>query len=285
MRRLSKVFYRGSVGLTAKETDELVREATEILQQLGLKEYEARCLVGLISLQSGTAKQLGELTEVPRTRVYDAIRMLEAQGLVEIQHTSPQQYRAVTLSEAMDTLRDRYENRLDRLESSLDRLDVPGPGDESEVQQVWAMTGRVAIENRTNELIRDASDEVVIVIGDPSLISSDLTETLNGLDTDVELLIGALSGDLRSSITDAVPGATTFHSGLDWLHGAEGSLTEPAIGRLMLVDRDTLLVSSIVPGTGEEKAIFGGGFGNGLVVIARRLMSKGLIEERDPVAD
>jgi len=42
----------------------------------------------------------------------------------------------------------------------------------------------------------------------------------------------------------------------------------------VLVDRSTILVSSIVPSTGEEHAIFGEGFGNGLVVIARRLMSQ-----------
>jgi sugar-specific transcriptional regulator TrmB len=61
-----------------------LEEAVEVLQQLGLKEYEARCFVGLSRLQTGTAKQLSELTEVPRTRAYAAIRMLEAQVLVEL---------------------------------------------------------------------------------------------------------------------------------------------------------------------------------------------------------
>ena len=59
-------------------TDNASNEAVGLLQQLGLKEYEARCFVGLSQLSSGTAKQLSESTEVPRTRVYDAIRVLEA---------------------------------------------------------------------------------------------------------------------------------------------------------------------------------------------------------------
>ncbi|TKX82546.1 TrmB family transcriptional regulator, partial [Halorubrum sp. SS5] len=42
-------------------------EAIDILQQLGLKEYEARCFVGLARLDTGTAKKLSEITEVPRT--------------------------------------------------------------------------------------------------------------------------------------------------------------------------------------------------------------------------
>ena len=83
-------------------TDDTVDEAIEVLQQLGLKEYEAKCFVGLSRLSTGTAKQISEITDVPRTRVYDAIRVLEAQGLVEIQHSSPQQFRAVPLAEATD---------------------------------------------------------------------------------------------------------------------------------------------------------------------------------------
>jgi len=97
------------------DTPENVAEAIEVLQQLGLKEYEARCFVGLARLNTGTAKKLSELTEVPRTRVYDAIRILEAQGLVEIPHSSPQQFRAVPLEEATETLRDQYEERVERL--------------------------------------------------------------------------------------------------------------------------------------------------------------------------
>ncbi|MFC7078815.1 TrmB family transcriptional regulator [Halorussus caseinilyticus] len=70
-------------------------QAAGLLQQLGLKEYEARCFVALTRKATATAKEISEIADVPRTRVYDAIRVLEAQGLVEIQHTNPRQYRAV----------------------------------------------------------------------------------------------------------------------------------------------------------------------------------------------
>ena len=81
---------------------------------------------------------------------------------------------------------------------------------------------------------------------------------------------------------NAVPDATTFISGLEWLHGEDATENEAAIGRLLLIDRSTILVSSLMPGTKEEQAIFGEGFGNGLVVIARRLMAQGLLTARDP---
>ena len=167
-------------------TNNSLEEAIEILQQLGLKEYEARCFVGLSRLHTGTAKQLSEMTEVPRTRVYDAIRVLEAQGLVEIQHSSPQQFRSVPLDEATETLCDQYEDRVERLHDALDTVEVVEQDDETPVQQIWAMSGRDAIENRTDQLIEDAAEEVVLVVGDESLLTEDLVATLNDVDNGVE---------------------------------------------------------------------------------------------------
>lgn len=261
-------------------TDNLA-EAIEVLQQLGLKEYEARCFVGLSRLEMGTAKQLSEMTEVPRTRVYDAIRVLEAQGLVEIQHSSPQRFRAVSLDEATETLRNQYEAQVERLHDALEPVEIVDSEDESAIQQVWSMTGQTAIENRTNQLIADASDEVVLVIGDGAILTPDLVEELNEVGNGVTLVVGALTESLSERVQGEVPDATTFISGLEWLHGGTKE-DETAISRLVLIDRSTILVSSLSPETAEEHAIFGEGFGNGLVVIARRLMAQGLLSTRDP---
>jgi sugar-specific transcriptional regulator TrmB len=266
------------------ETSESIEEATEVLQQLGLKEYEARCFVGLTRLETGTAKRLSELTEVPRTRIYDAIRVLEAQGLVEIHHSSPQRFRAVSLEEATETLHDQYEARIERFHNALETAETVDESEEEPVQEVWSMSGQGGIENRTEELIRTATDEIVLVIGDESLLTDNLVETLNDIGDDVELLIGAITEPLQEQIQTAVPNARTFLSGLEWLHGDTAEENQTAIGRLLLVDRSTILVSSIMPGTKAEKAIFGEGFGNGLVVIARRLMSQGLLTARDPAS-
>ncbi|PSP79755.1 transcriptional regulator [Halobacteriales archaeon QS_4_69_225] len=263
------------------ETDANVEEAIEVLQQLGLKEYEARCFVGLTRIDTGTAKKLSNLTEVPRTRIYDAIRVLQAQGLVEIKHSSPQQFRAVSLEEATETLRDQHEDRIERLHEVLATVDVVNEDDESSVQKVWSITEQNAIENRTEQLIEAATDEIGLVIGDESLLTENLVETLNGVDDDVELLVATSTASLQEEVQAAVPAATTFVSGLEWLHGANATEDDTAIGRLLLVDRGSILVSSIAPESKAERAIFGEGFDNGLVVIARRLILQGLIPSRD----
>lgn len=260
---------------------ENLQEAVDILQQLGLKEYEARCFVGLSQQSTGTAKQLSEITDVPRTRVYDAVRVLEAQGLVEIQHSSPRKFRAVSVSEATETLRDQYDTRVDRLHDALDDIELHTPNDEESIQEVWSMTGAKAIENRTDRVLANADSEIVFVIGDESLLTETLIDQLTEIDDTVDLLVGAPTKSIRDQVQDALPRATTFVSGLEWLREKPDDTGETAIGRLVLVDRSTILVSSIVPSTGEEHAIFGEGFGNGLVVIARRLMSQGQFTPSD----
>ncbi|WP_148416241.1 TrmB family transcriptional regulator [Haloferax sp. KTX1] len=260
-------------------TEDSQEDAIDVLQQLGLKEYEAKCFVGLTRVSTGTAKKLREITDVPRTRVYDAIRVLEAQGLVEIQHSSPQRFRAVPLAEATETLRAQYQSRIDRLTNALERTERIDSDEQSSVQNVWAMTGADAIANRTHKLIDDADDEIVLVLGDDSLLTDRFVEDLNTTDEDVDVLIGAATEPLQQRMRAAVPNATTFVSGLEWLRGDDGE--NLVIGRLLLVDRSSILVSTLVPDTGEEHAIFGSGFQNGLIVISRRLLSQGLLPTQD----
>lgn len=265
--------------MTTRDTQ---AEATDLLQKLGLKEYEARCFVGLTQLDTGTAREVSEITDVPRTRIYDGMSVLEDQGLVETQQGSPKRFRAVSLDEAIETLRDHYEGHIEQLQDALETIDLVEESDDTPAQEVWTMTGDAGIENRTNQLLDSATDEIVLVIGDESLLTTELVSTLTEIETDVDLLIGALTEPLQDHIQETVPGATTFRSGLEWLHGENASEDETAIGRLLLVDRSSILVSTIMPETKDEQAILGDGFGNGLVVIARRLMAQGLVTGQDP---
>lgn len=98
------------------------------------------------------------------------------------------------------------------------------------------------------------------------------------------MLVGAVDEAAERRVRDAVPDAEAFISGLDWLAGTDGH-DGPDIGRLLLVDRSAILLSSVQAGTEGEHAIFGTGSGNGLVVIARRVMSHGLLTARDPGRD
>lgn len=263
-------------------------QAIELLQQLGLKEYEAKSFVALARRQSGTAKDISETSEVPRTRVYDAIRVLESKGLVETQHSNPQVFRAVSIDEAVNTLRTEY---VDRAESLRDVLSGLEPTDDDSVteatHEVWAISGDQGITGRTQQLIEGASDEVILVVGHESIFTDELAEQLRrARERGVDVILGAVDEDLRTEIQDALPGVKVFVSGLEWMSRSPlpGDTTE--ISRLLLTDREAILVSSFVEapydGREHEQGVFGRGFDNGIVAISRRLMATGLLAKDDP---
>jgi sugar-specific transcriptional regulator TrmB len=254
--------------------------AVEGLQQLGLKKYEAEVFVGLSQIGVGTAKDISELTDVPRTRVYDSIRVLEADGLVEVQHSNPKRFRAVSLEEATETLRNRYDEQIERVEKSLRSMEDVELS-HTPVQEVWSLSGPNSVENRANRLIEDATSEVVLVVGNDSVLTDRLLEKLGEVDDDVDVFVGTLSDGVRERVKEGLEGARTFESGLDWIQAKTADEDRVDIGRLLLVDRSTILVSSMDPDTLEEHAVFGEGFENGIVVIARRIMSEGLSSRTD----
>jgi sugar-specific transcriptional regulator TrmB len=264
-------------------------QAVELLQQLGMKEYEAKCFVALTRLPSASAKDISEISEVPRTRVYDAIRVLEAQGMVEVQHSNPQRFRAVPIQEAVSSLQQEYQSRAESLRDHLQSVEQVHPGeDDEEIHEVWALTGSRAIENRTLELLTEATDEVVLVLGLGDISDDDLEEALrNASDRGVHVVLGVPNEALQRRFESEAPDAEVFVTGLEWLQGVDSvDDTEPAISRLLLADRGNILVSTVANGSGvdhaEENAIFGRGFSNGLVVIFRRLLATGLLSSVDP---
>ncbi|WP_226004402.1 TrmB family transcriptional regulator [Natrinema salinisoli] len=267
-------------------TNDTSQEAISLLQDLGLQEYEARCFIALNKLPNGTAKDIHEISEVPRTRVYDAIRVLESQGLVEVQHTSPQVYRAVGIEEATQTLRQKYEDRIATLETHLENTEVQDVDDDDQVQEVWSLTGHDAIESRTIELIKEAESEIALLVVDEDILSETLLESLQtAARNDISVVLGGQTETIADTLGSETSTTSVFETGLDWLTGS-ASDNEVAISRILLVDRETLLIGSYYPnkpgGKTEEQAVFARGLENGIVVLLRRLVTAGLPQIKDP---
>ncbi len=262
-------------------------EAVSLLQDLGLKEYEARCFLALTGLSTATAKEISEQSQVPRTRVYDAIRVLEAEGLVQIQHTSPQQFRAVGIDEATATLRRKYDDRLDTLESHLEQVDVDDHSEASDqLQEVWSLRSHDAIESRMFDLVEDAQSEIMLLVVQEAILTPELYDALQAAtDRGLSVIVGAHDPAILETIQGNLSAVRTFETELDWLVGPVTNGEEVAISRLLFTDRQSLLVSSYYPGDDDdtdERAIFAQGLDNGIVVLLRRILSSGMLSLEEP---
>ena len=68
--------------MSGNTSDQARAIAVEQLKALGLSTYAARTFVALVSLGEGTAPDVSEVADVPRTRVYDAADELRDRGPV-----------------------------------------------------------------------------------------------------------------------------------------------------------------------------------------------------------
>lgn len=260
--------------------DTAYTSAIETLEALGFKQYEAECFTALTRLSHGTAKELSEVTDVPRTRVYDAVEQLQHEGLVDVQPSSPRQFQAVSITEATALLRQRFDTRLTRLQTSLDALEPIEPAAHiSPHPNVWTTTGNETITRRAIEFIDRADKELILIVNGESVLTDRLLDRLRAAhDRGVIVYVGTLTETVNEYLHTTLPDVTLFASELEWLQprGAE----DEAIGRLLLVDRETLLVSSIGHHSpANETAVWSEGVNNGLLVIARRLLATGLDAE------
>jgi sugar-specific transcriptional regulator TrmB len=248
-------------------------QAVRLLEELGLTQYEARCLVALSRVGNSTAKQISDLSEVPRSRVYDAVEGLHKRGLVDVQQSEPREYRAVSKDEILETLRRDYRSTVTALDTALNGLRTKNE-EELEEHGAWAIADHDNVTHRMTSLIDDAESEVYLLVSDEDLVEEAVYERLAAAtDRGVEVVVEVPSVAVREAIREVVPGATVHVSEM-----AEDAnrLGGKCPGRTLMVDREAVLLSAVadssLPGQTEETAIWAKGPDHGLVVGVRELL-------------
>lgn len=126
-----------------------------------------------------------------------------------------------------------------------------------------------------------------MVLGHAGLFTEQLAASLEAAhQRGLTVTVGTSTEALREQVQAALPAVKVFVSGLEWLGHSALADDDTEIGRLLLVDQETILVSTFTAAAGDgrehEQAVFGQGFDNGIVAITRRLMATGLRPGDDP---
>ena len=270
----------------AERDDEVVEaELVDRLTDLGMTEYEARTLVDLTRLGTATARDVAEMGEVPRTRVYDAVETLHEMGLVDVQHATPRRFTVVSDDTVVRKLNVDRENTIARISDLFGELGTAEP--QREEAGVWTVTGREAVRERVLEFITRAEEEVIYMTVDELLDDAHVAELTAADERGVDLYVAGVSDGVEGRIQDAVPSATLFESLWEW--------DETPAGTLLITDEETALVSVRVNGhrpgdsgareTVDETAIWGSGQRNTLVVVLQAIFTWRLENQDSPPED
>lgn len=251
--------------------------AIEALEEFGFSTYAARTFVALVSLGSGTAKDVSEVADVPRTRVYDAVDELHDRGLVDVQQSSPKEFWAISSETTSRKFEKEMKHRTRALRSALDELE---PSHRTEEQRgVWTVDGDGAVTDRVLEFVRGAEEEVVYMTVEGLLDDAVVGALSDAADRGVSIKLAGVSPDVQRELRTEMPGAELFDSLWLW--------SDTPAGRLMMVDRRETLVSVLVDDEADadadddrtETAIWGSGETNGLVIVLRAMFTWRLSED------
>jgi len=218
-------------------------ELVDGLRKLGLTEYEAKAYAALAGIGEATAREVHDLSGVPRTRIYDILRDLSEKGFVEFVQGSPSCYRAVEPDHVIERLRDDLVASIDRSTSELLSLNLEAHGS----SPVWCVRSEWGINNRIRVFLSHVQRELIVFCRNPAILSEHRRElnAVSGLRIKVdnkELFEG-----LGFDVLQMKAGAERFFKD----HIIDGS--KSSIDCLMIADDR----SSIVIGTtgGERLAV------------------------------
>jgi sugar-specific transcriptional regulator TrmB len=246
------------------------RETVEALRTLGLSNYEAGVFVALQQLGSGTAQEVSDLSEVPRSQVYGAADNLADRGLVEIVQSSPKTYRPVELSTARTLLTERLERETSRAFDRLESMRATET-DRADGQDISTLRGRRPIDDRITALVRSADHTVVFVSPTAGATTDAIAAALRDVGTDgAEVTV--VTAD--RSLDDRFAGDP-----VNVFVMSEDNPADFAGRALMVDDRTVLLAVETDDAPVEEEALWTGDSSIGRILAA--FMRSGMESGRD----
>ncbi len=136
----------------------------------GLSEYASRVYLALLDLGLTEARPASALSKVPTSKIYKVLDQLHEKGLVEITPEYPKRYAPVPFTTFLDKLhRTHAEAARDiarRRDALAAQFSVRGDVAMSEPGSITAIRGRHNTFEKIEEMLRDASDDALLLTSD-----------------------------------------------------------------------------------------------------------------------
>ena len=225
-------------------------DAVDALKRLGLTTYEARAFVALQKLGAGTASEVADVADVPRSQVYGAADDLEGRGLVEVEQSNPTRYRPVGVEEARERLYRQLESEGDTAFEYLESVREEYGAGEEETESIWTVRGTPNVVARAVRLLAGAESTAVYGTDETDRVEPQIRDALADA---ADRGVGVTVLSETPAVLDAVSAA-----GVNTVDVPQPPKPEMGAARVVMVDDDTVLVS-VVGDEGTETAFWSGG--------------------------
>ncbi|MBE0523575.1 MAG: TrmB family transcriptional regulator [Methanosarcinales archaeon] len=231
----------------------LMNDLIETLRKLGMTDYEAKAMAAITKVGSGTAADIHVLSGIPRSAVYGVLTKLNEKGIIEVQHTKPMKFRAVSPARAFEKLKDDYEAESQKALEMMDNIYRTYEADLKE-EIVWTINGVKNVNERMIKMIENAKSEIIFAASYPSFHK--IIETYPILNKVKQ----AIQNSLKKGVTVKITGNTHKDASIiaNELPGAEIRTysskikTTPINGGIVVIDDSEVLIAIIRDENGKE---------------------------------
>jgi len=147
--------------------DTLITEkARKALREIGLTDYEIRAYLMMLSSGPLTASQVSQKADLPYSKIYDILKVLERKGWIEVERSRPKIYYPKSPSEAIEMTRLRVENSLRNLKSQV-LTELKPIYEKRGIQErpdIWIVRGSLNIVSKARETLSRSRRELMLAL-------------------------------------------------------------------------------------------------------------------------
>jgi sugar-specific transcriptional regulator TrmB len=141
----------------------MTEELIPLLRNLGLNEYEAKVYSTLIGLRKATARDIHEISRVPRGRIYEILHDLARRGFIGVEEGSPTCYYLLDPDEVIDHMKEEYLCTLEKTRRAIRDISftLPRPP-----PSFYMLRSEWAIDNHVRALLKKAKKQILLICHD-----------------------------------------------------------------------------------------------------------------------
>jgi sugar-specific transcriptional regulator TrmB len=136
------------------------------LEKIGLTGYEIKAFTSLLKTGEITASELSQQCNVPYSKIYEVLGMLEEKGWIGSDESRPTKYFAKSPNSALQTTKQRAEEAFAINQKVIlnDLNPIYKKSGTAERPDIWVLTGTMNIVTKILEMIDMCREEVLIAI-------------------------------------------------------------------------------------------------------------------------
>ena len=157
-------------------------DLVEKLKEIGFNTYEAKVYIALLKKYPATGYEVSKLANIPQSRTYDTLKVLEEKNVVVSTNTKPVSYTPVKPK----VLTAKYKKKID---STINYLDKNLPQVKEDYNEpILTITGKQNIQDKVIDVIRNAKREIYMEVWSQDYKVFE-QELLNAYNRNVEIRI------------------------------------------------------------------------------------------------